>query len=302
MIYSMTGYGSSEQRVDGVNYIVEIKTVNNRYFKSKIQLPESIAFLEEAVENLLRRRLERGMVNFVAYIKDAPAALLFDIDEGVLGELLKKVERIAKTTGAKHTIDVASLLNLPDVISPAKLDSESSEKIKTAILQLTEKAIVQLRQMRAAEGQSLADDLRRHCEQIRSKLTLIRQRSETVLKDYAQRLQKRAQELLGESRLGIDELSVAKEVAIFAERSDISEEIDRLDSHIKQFTDALDSDASADTGKAAQAGRRLDFICQEMLREANTIASKAADSQIIHTVVDIKCIIDRIKEQVQNVE
>ena len=297
MIYSMTGYGSSERRVDGVSYIAEIKTVNNRYFKSKIQLPGSLDFLEETIENLLRRRIGRGMVNFVVYIKDAPAALLFDIDESVLGGLLKRIDKIAKKAKTKYTIDAASLLSLPDVVTPAKPDSESAEKIKTIIMELAEKAIVQVKHMRAAEGDALREDLERHCREIREKMSLIKGRSDTVLKDYAVRLQKRAEELLGKSDIKIDEQSVAKEVAFFAERSDISEEIDRLDSHIKQFTETCEN-----SGDSEQAGRRLDFICQEMLREANTIASKAADSQIIHTVVDIKCIIDRIKEQVQNVE
>jgi uncharacterized protein (TIGR00255 family) len=297
MIYSMTGYGSSEQRVDGVTYIVEVKTVNNRYFKSKIQLPGSISYLEETVEALLRSRIGRGMVNCVVYMKDAPASLLFDIDEGILEELLKKVERIAKKAKAKYTIDVASLLNLPDVISPAKPDTESMEKLKAIILELAEKAIIQVKQMRANEGASLREDLERHCKEIRDKMALIKERSDTVLKGYAERLKKRAEELLDKSDLKIDEQSVAKEVAFFAERSDISEEIDRLESHIDQFIVTCKG-----SNEGEQAGRRLDFICQEMLREANTIASKAADSQIIHTVVDIKCIIDRIKEQVQNVE
>ncbi len=297
MIYSMTGYGSSEHRADGVTYIVEIKTVNNRYFKSKIQLPGSLDFLEETMENLLRRRLGRGMINFVVYIKDAPAALLFDIDEGVLTGLLKKIEKAAKKAKTKYTIDAASLLNLPDVVSPAKPDPEAIEKIKTIITELTEKSILQVKQMREAEGQSLKEDLERHCGEILEKMSLIKNRSDEVLKDYAERLQKRANELLVKSDIKVDEQSVAKEVAFFAERSDISEEIDRLDSHIKQFTETCES-----AGDGGQAGRRLDFICQEMLREANTIASKAADSQIIHTIVDVKCIIDRIKEQVQNVE
>ncbi len=297
MIYSMTGYGSSEQRVDGVTYIAEIKTVNNRYFKSKIQLPGSLDFLEETIESLLRRRIGRGMVNFVVYIKDAPAGLLFDIDEVVLSGLMKKIEKAAKKAKTKYTIDAASLLNLPDVVTPAKPDPQEAEKIKTIITELAEKSILQVRQMRASEGESLKEDLERHCGEIREKMSLIKARSDAVLKDYAERLQKRASELLGKSDVKVDEQSLAKEVAFFAERSDISEEIDRLDSHIKQFTETCEN-----SGESEQAGRRLDFICQEMLREANTIASKAADSQIIHTIVDVKCIIDRIKEQVQNVE
>jgi uncharacterized protein (TIGR00255 family) len=301
MIYSMTGYGNAETCLDGVTYIVEVKTVNNRYFKSKIQLPNAVSFLEDEVESLLRRNLSRGMINYVVYIKNAPTGLLFDIDEGVLGQLMQRLDKIAKQTKANYTIDVGNLLNLPDVVLPASPDEKTARKIKTVILDLTTKAITSVRQMRAAEGNALKEDLERHCNALRNKLSLIGSRSETVLRDYSDRLKKRADELLAKIDVKIDEQTVAREVAVFAERSDISEEIDRLDSHIQQFTDACNATGSQDE-PAEQAGRRLDFICQEMLREANTIASKAADSKIIHTVVDIKCLIDRIKEQVQNVE
>jgi uncharacterized protein (TIGR00255 family) len=301
MIYSMTGYGNAEACLDGVSYIVEVKTVNNRYYKTKLQLPNAVAFLEDDIESLLRKHISRGMVNLVVYIKNAPAGLLFDIDEGILGQLLQRIDEIAKKTKTKYTIDVGNLLNLPDVVLPASPDAGTAGKVKAIILELTAKVIASVKKMRAAEGKALEEDLERHCDDLKEKLTLIRGRSETVLRDYAERLQKRADELLAVSDVRIDEQTVAREVAVFAERSDISEEIDRLDSHIQQFTQTCKGGGSPSEA-AEQAGRRLDFICQEMLREANTIASKAADSQIIHTVVDIKCLIDRIKEQVQNVE
>jgi len=303
MIYSMTGYGTAEACVDAVTYIVEVKTVNNRYFKTKLQLPNAAAFIGDDIESLLRRNISRGMVNFVVYIKNAPAGLLFDIDEGVLGQLLQRLGRIAGQTKIKYTVDIGNLLNLPDIVQPASLDEKSAQRIKAIILELTAKAVLSVRQMRAAEGGALAEDLERHCAELRERLLVIRGRCEGVLRDYAGRLKKRADELLAKSDLRIDEQTVAREVAVFAERSDISEEIDRLDSHIQQFTDTcMDKGAALPDEPAEQAGRRLDFICQEMLREANTIASKAADSQIIHIVVNIKCLIDRIKEQVQNVE
>jgi uncharacterized protein (TIGR00255 family) len=307
----MTGYGSAEASLDGVSYIVEIKTVNNRYYKTKLQIPNAVAFLEDDIESLLRRHISRGMINFVVYIKNAPAGLLFDIDEGMLSQLLVRVNEIGRKTKTKYTIDVGNLLNLPDVVLPASPDAETAGKIKAIILELTGKAIESLRNMRKAEGIALEEDLARHCDKLKESLLLISGRSDTVLKDYAGRLQKRANELLARSELKIDEQTVAREVAVFAEKSDISEEIDRLDSHIQQFTETCKGGSKhagqnvaeqAGSTSSPQAGKRLDFICQEMLREANTIGSKAADSQIIHTVVDIKCLIDRIKEQVQNIE
>jgi len=243
------------------------------------------------------------MVNLVVYIKNAPEGLLFGVDEVILEQLLHRLDKVAKRTKTKYTIDVGSLLSLPDIVQPARADEKSAQQIKAIVLELARKAIASVRQMRAAEGKALQEDLERHCAELRRKLTLIKGRGEMVLRDYANRLKKRADELLSKSEVKMDEQTVAREVAVYAERSDISEEIDRLDSHIQQFVDTCRATAAGSPeNPAEQAGRRLDFICQEMLREANTIASKAADSQIIHTIVDVKCLIDRIKEQVQNVE
>lgn len=135
MIYSMTGYGGAEACVDAVTYIVEVKTVNNRYFKTKLQLPNAAAFIGDDIESLLRRNISRGMVNLVVYIKNAPAGLLFDIDEGVLGQLLQRLEKIARQTKIKYTVDIGNLLNLPDIVQPASLDEKSAQKIKAIILE-----------------------------------------------------------------------------------------------------------------------------------------------------------------------
>jgi uncharacterized protein (TIGR00255 family) len=195
-------------------------------------------------------------------------------------------------------------LSLPEVITPAVPDKQAAENIKQLVLGTTRQALESVRQMRKAEGAALADELKKHCEQIRQKLEMIKHRASVVLIEYAQTLKKRAAELLAGGNLNIDQHLLAMEVAVFAERSDISEEVARLDSHIGQFTNCLNEGSEKSAGAAAgqAAGRRLDFLSQEMLREANTIASKAGDAKIIHWVVDIKCLIDRIKEQVQNVE
>ena len=148
--------------------------------------------------------------------------------------------------------------------------------------------------MRSAEGAALAADLEQHCRAVKSNLEKIRLHSAAGPQQYAEKLKKRVDELLAAAKVKLNDETVAREVAVFADRADISEEVARLDSHLVQFTKALKGNQ--------QAGRKLDFICQEMLREANTIGSKASDADIVHLVVDIKCRIDRIKEQVQNVE
>jgi len=183
---------------------------------------------------------------------------------------------------------------LPGIVQPVLPDEEQSVRIKAFVLRLTAEALDKVKRMREAEGIFLEADLKKHCDAIHDELETIRRCSGTVTLDYARKLRKRVDELLAEAKLKLDEETLAREVAILADRSDISEEITRLDAHLQQFAQICRTDG--------QAGRRLDFLSQEMLREANTVASKAGDAQIARAVVDIKCLIERLKEQIQNVE
>jgi len=294
MINSMTGYGEAQGEINGVSYAVEVKTVNNRYFKAIIKLPELAAFLEEDIEKLLRKSIFRGTVNYTLRLKDISASVLFDIDEAALQAIVEKLSRIRSSAGISGAIDIGNLLNLPGIIRPALPDEEMAEQMKKTVLKISQEAIDKLKQMRAAEGAALEADLMEHRKAIERDLERIRARITTVLPEYAKRLKKRVDELLAQAELKLDEDVLAREVAVFADRSDISEEIARLSSHLQQFAQSCQAND--------QSGRRLDFISQEMLREANTIASKASDAEITRCVVDIKCQVDRIKEQVQNVE
>jgi uncharacterized protein (TIGR00255 family) len=282
-----------------VTYAVEIKTVNNRYFKTAVKLPETAAFLEEDIEKLLRSNLSRGTVNYSLRAQKAPVDVLFDIDETALGAVMEKLGRVTSSANIKGAIDVGGLLNLPGILSPVSPDEEMAKQVKEAVLSITQEALNKLKRMRAAEGAALAADLSGHCEAIEQALEQIRARSAVVPQEYAKRLKKRVDELLADVKLELDEETLAREVAVFAERSDISEESARLESHLEQFAESC---RGGRTGSNEQVGRRLEFISQEMLREANTIASKACDSEVTRCVVDIKCRIDRIKEQVQNIE
>ncbi len=294
MLNSMTGYGEAQGETDGINYAVEVKAVNNRYVKTIVKLPDILAFLEEDIERLLRESLSRGTVNYVLRCKDVSANTLFDIDESALQTIVEKLGHIKPSAEMATSIDIGSLLNLPGIIRPMQPDEEAAERMKLAILKTSEEAIGRLKEMRAAEGAALEVDLNEHCREIQKSLGQIRRRGGVVVQEYARKLKKRVDDLLAHAELKLDEEALAREVAILADRSDISEEIARLDSHLQQF-------AAACCGEG-QAGRRLDFISQEMLREANTIASKSSDAEITRTVVDIKCRVDRIKEQVQNIE
>jgi len=294
MINSMTGYGEAQGEINGVSYAVEVKTVNNRYFKAIIKLPELAAFLEEDIEKLLRKSIFRGTVNYTLRLKDISASVLFDIDEAALQAIMEKLSRIRSSASISGAIDIGNLLNLPGIIRPALPDEEMAEQMKKTVLKISQEAIDKLKQMRAAEGAALEADLMERCKAIERDLKQICARITTVLPEYAKRLKKRVDELLAQAELKLDQDVLAREVAVFADRSDISEEIARLSSHLQQFAQSCQAND--------QSGRRLDFISQEMLREANTIASKASDTEITRRVVDIKCQVDRIKEQVQNVE
>jgi uncharacterized protein (TIGR00255 family) len=294
MINSMTGFGQAQAQINGACYSVEVKTVNNRYLKTIIKLPELLAFLEDDIEKLLRKNLSRGTVNYVLRLKDLPTDALFDIDDKALQALIDRLSRLCGHTGFKGMLDVATLLNLPGMIKPALPDGDSAERFRQAVMEVTQMAIDRLKQMRATEGSFLEADLRGNYEAMGKDIEQINSRSAVVIQEYAKKLRQRVDVLLSEAKLDLDQTTLAREVAIFADRSDISEEVARLQSHVQQFAITCQAEL--------QAGRRLDFISQEMLREANTIASKASDTEITRCVVDIKCRIERIKEQVQNIE
>ena len=295
MINSMTGYGQASGLINGQDYTVEIKAVNNRYLRTAIRLPEAAAFLEDRIERLLRHKVSRGTVNYSLRIKGSAAKEAFDINEPVLRSVTKQLADMAHSMGSSCTCDVSTLLTLPGIVQPALPDEETIERITEGILALTEQALDEFQGMRQEEGRFLLTDLRSHCDVVREELATISGRSDQVIHAYADRVRKRVNELLSEAKLKLDEDTLAREVAILAERADIAEELSRLDSHMYQFLATCDQSDEP-------AGRRLDFIAQEMLREANTIASKAADADICSRVVNIKCRIDRLKEQIQNVE
>ena len=294
MLNSMTGYGEAAGDLDGVSYVVEIKAVNNRYLKTIIKLPEGSSFLEENIDRELRKGLSRGTINYVLRLKGISANALFEIDEAALQSIVARLSKVGSSVGVEGAIDLASLLDLPGIVQPVRPDEEQSAKVKELVQRLTREALDNLKRMRQAEGGFLEADLKKHCDALQEELELIRQRSDSVVQEYAKRLRKRVDELLAEAKLKLDEQTLAREAAILADRSDISEEIARLDAHLQQFRQICQTDG--------QAGRRLDFLSQEMLREANTVASKASDAQIVRSVVDIKCLIERLKEQIQNIE
>jgi uncharacterized protein (TIGR00255 family) len=292
MISSMTGYGDAQHSTDGVGYAIEIRSLNNRYLKPSIKLPEHLQYLEGDVEKVLRSRIVRGSVNCSIRVRDTSAQAAYEINVAALQAYLDQLAKVR--TGGAASIDLGTVLALPGVCQPPELDEAVREQQWAIIERLLNEALDKLIAMRQAEGQALREDLLRHIDAITADLEAVTARAPLVIEEYHKRLLSRVNELVGNAKLQLEAADLAKEVALFAERCDISEEIARLKSHMDQFRKACD-------GKQ-HAGRKLEFITQEMLREANTIASKSNDAAVARHVVEIKGHIDRLKEQVQNVE
>ncbi len=297
MIRSMTGFGDASEEVHGVHYAVELRSLNNRYFKGSIRLPEQIAGLDAELDALLRKRLGRGSVSLTVSVKADDAAAARRINDAALVaylEHLRTLQQRLADSRAATSIDLTALLSLPGVMETT--DEDLLERSRPVVLRLTEMACERLSAMRQVEGRALAQDLARQVQAIRQRLASVTQRAPVVVEEYHQRLRSRIDELLAKAQLKVQEQDLLREVAIYADRADISEEITRLTGHLDQ----LERHMARHEGEPA--GRTLDFIAQEMLREANTIASKSNDAAISRDTVEIKSAIDRIKEQVQNVE
>ena len=295
MIVSMTGYGDAQASVDGVSYALEIRSLNNRYFKAAIKLPETLQFFEGEVEKLLRARLGRGSVSFVLRMR-SDSATEYKINPGAFQDYVDQMCAVRLPDGVHATLDLGSVASMPGVCQVPILDEAVRNKYWKIICGLVEEALDAVVVMRRAEGEALCEDLLSHCARAREHLSKIGRRAPGIVQDYHERLQTRVQMLLneGEAKIELDMDALAREVAIYAERCDISEELARLASHLEQFSTLCHS--------KEHAGRKLDFLAQEMLREANTVGSKSNDAEITRHVVEVKGLIDRMKEQVQNVE
>lgn len=296
MIRSMTGFGEASATVDGAHYFLEVRSLNNKYFKSTIRLPEEFQGLEAELESELRRRLTRGTITLVGKCSDASATAAYTINHQALANYVEQVKRVPQSGEGGLRIDLAALLGLPGVLQPPADEEERLNRARAAFGKLLDQAIARLVDMRALEGRSLVADLMTHHALIVDRLGKIAERGPAVVDDYQKRLQARIETLLDSARVKVEPADLLKEVAIFAERSDIAEEIARLGAHMEQFKDLLNGN------DPRPVGRTLDFLAQEMLREANTIASKSGDASISRNIVEIKGAIDRIKEQVQNAE
>ncbi len=294
MIASMTGYGDAQASEDGVHYALEIRSLNNRYFKASIKLPEMLQFLESEVDRLLRSQLGRGSVNYSLRMRSESPNTAYEINRAALAAYVDQLQAARPAGDASVTIDLATLTAIPGVCQPPQFDESVRTRYWQTVEKLTHRAMEALLQMRRQEGLALRDDLLGTLAALRELLGQIAARAPVVVEEYHRRLQHRVSMLLAESKIELERDSLMREVAIYAERCDINEEVSRLTAHFDQFAELCDS--------REYAGRKLDFLAQELLREVNTIGSKSQDAAIARSVVEMKGLIDRLKEQVQNVE
>jgi uncharacterized protein (TIGR00255 family) len=291
----MTGFGEASAQTAGAHYFVEVRSLNSKYFKASIRLPEAFQGLEAEMESALRKRVHRGTVTLTGTCTDISESAAFEVNHLALQRYVDQIRKAPAIASGQVQIDLGALLPLPGVLQPPANEEARLHKAREAFLPLLEKACDGLQAMREVEGKALRDDLLRQKELIASLLVMITQRAPGVVAEYEARLQSRIQMMLQSADLRVEPTELIREIAVYAEKTDIAEEIQRLSGHIEQFSRLLGAGDKP-------VGRTLDFLSQEMLREANTIASKSPNAEISRATVEIKGAIDRIKEQVQNVE
>lgn len=292
MVLSMTGFGRAKKTVSGLDITVEIKSVNHRYFEFSSRLPRAYMFLEEQLKGFIRERVTRGKVEVSVLIDDRREdAVELEINRAYADAYVAALHELAKTYRIKDDVKVSLLANNPEIFTARKKETDI-EALSAAVLEVAGEALEGFINMRGVEGARLVNDVTDRCNTILGHITFIEERSPETVKEYRARIEEKIRELLGD--VHIDEQRLLTETAIFADRIAVAEETVRLRSHIKQLCEMFS------TGGAI--GRKLDFIVQEMNREANTIGSKAQDLEIGKTVVDIKSEIEKIREQIQNIE
>jgi len=297
LIRSMTGFGDAAAEAEGVYYGLELRSLNNKFFKASLRLPDAIQGLEAELESHLRKRVQRGSFTVTVRMRARDDHAADRVNEQAVLTYLDHLETIhAKVPDRTAHIDLTELLSLPGVLAPAEDEATLMGKARPVLRELLDAALEKLDTMRQQEGRALADDLLHQLSVISDRVKEVRDRAPQVVDQYHAKLKQRVNELIDKAELTVSEQDLVKEVAVFADRVDVSEELQRLEGHVDQFRQTIEAE------NHGPAGRTLDFIAQEMLREANTIASKANDVTISQASVAMKSAIDRIKEQVQNVE
>ncbi|MBC8186650.1 MAG: YicC family protein [Proteobacteria bacterium] len=295
MIYSMAGFGRARREVDGLGLEVEVRSVNHRHLDLRIRLPRVLADEESAIKKRIGVGLSRGKVDVTVSLTMTAAAPILEIDEGIATQYVEASKLLRERHSLGDPIDVASLMSLPGVTRVIEAEVEA-EGLVAHLGEAIDEALAEMVAMRAAEGESLAAELDGRLARVEELAADFRSRSDEVVVVARQRLEKRAEQIKRDVGL-LDEARLHQEIVIAADRLDITEELVRLQSHVTQFRETVNS-----AGLGQPVGRRLDFLLQELGRETNTVGSKANDAPLAQDVVELKTELERIREQVQNIE
>jgi len=292
MIRSMTGFGRAVEQINGLDITVEIKSVNHRYFEFSSRMPRVYQFLEEKLKSLCQQSIERGKVEVSVIIDDNnDESTSVEINHTFAKGYIAALKQLAKDYKIKDDVKVSTVAGNTEMFKVRRVTLDD-EVVAEAVLTVAKKAIDSFVSMREVEGEKLANDVRSRVETILGLVEIVEKRSPETVKAYRERLEARIKELLEDAK--VDEQRLITETAIFADKVAVAEETVRLRSHIDQLCRLISGNGSI--------GKKLDFIVQEMNRETNTIGSKCQDVEIAHTVVDIKSEIEKIREQIQNIE
>lgn len=288
---SMTGFGRASLESNGKNYIIEIKTVNNKYSDITVKSPKRLSFMEDKIRKQIANRITRGKVEVsVSFFDFSNKSKNVVLNKEIAKEYIKQLREIADENNLSENISVVEIAKLPDILN--SIDSDNDEEIAGEALKCLNMALDSLIEMRKTEGENIKQDLLVRIERVHNLVDKIAENSKGIVEEYVSKLEKRVKEILKTDV--VDENRIAQEAVIYADKTSIEEELTRLNSHIVQFKELVNSDGPV--------GKKLDFMIQEMNRETNTIGSKAGSGEITKAVIDLKVELEDIREQIQNIE
>lgn len=292
MIKSMTGFGRAEAQDEQHKFTVEIKSVNHRYLDFNIKMPKKLSFFDSAIRTLLKEYMLRGKVDvFISYEDFTQSHMVLQYNQELAGQYMTYFKQMSETFGIPNTITAVDLGRFQDVLTMEEADTDEKE-LWSLLEEVIRKACEQFVATRKTEGENLRSDLVDKLDQMLEKVGLVEERSPQILQEYRKKLEDKVKELLGDTQL--EEGRIASEVIIYADKICTDEETVRLKSHIQHMKEVL--------AQGEGIGRKLDFIAQEMNREANTILSKANDLETSNLAIDLKTEIEKVREQIQNIE
>jgi len=292
MIYSMTGYGSGKGTADSLEISIELKSVNNRYLDVSVRLPRNFIFAEEAIKAQVQKHISRGKVDVYVTVDSSKSDdVVISVNENLAKEYASALKHISTLCDVHDDVTATAIGRMPEVLSVEKKEADK-ERLAEGISEVLEQALCEFDSMRRREGEKLKEDILSRVSAIEEMVGFVEKRSPATVSEYRARLEQRMREVL--DTVAVDEARLLTEAAIFADKVAVDEETVRLRSHFAQMRDMLSN--------GSPVGRKLDFLIQEFNRETNTIGSKCNDKEITKTVVDIKAEIEKIREQIQNIE